>query len=228
MNSVKTIALTGCTRGLGLGLLKAFSKAGHTVFGGSRSEQSVSQIQAKALPGCHLSVVDVGDEQSVERWSRHILAQGRVPDLVINNAGIINSPNTLWQVSESEFQSVINVNIVGVHRVVRHLLPAMLEQQQGVIVNLSSGWGRSIASEVAPYCASKWAIEGLTKALAEELPSGMSAVPLSPGVVDTDMLRQAWGDGAGAYQGVDDWASKAAPFILQLSAKDNGQSLTTP
>ena len=77
---------------------------------------------------------------------------------------------------------------------------------------------------MAPYCASKWAIEGLTKALAEELPAGMAAVPLSPGIIDTAMLRQAWADGAAAYPSPEEWVKTAAPFILQLGPKDNGES----
>jgi NAD(P)-dependent dehydrogenase (short-subunit alcohol dehydrogenase family) len=73
---------------------------------------------------------------------------------------------------------------------------------------------------------SKWAIEGLTKALAEELPAGMAAVPLNPGVIDTDMLRSCWADGAAAYPKAAQWAKAAAPFILQLGPKDNGKSLS--
>jgi NAD(P)-dependent dehydrogenase (short-subunit alcohol dehydrogenase family) len=76
---------------------------------------------------------------------------------------------------------VVSVNIVGVANVIRAFAPAMIERGSGVIVNLSSGWGRSVSPEVAPYCATKWAIEGMTKALAEELPKGMAAVPLNPG-----------------------------------------------
>ncbi len=75
--------------------------------------------------------------------------------------------------------------------------PAMIARKQGVIVNLSSWLGsRGVAAGVAPYCASKWAIEGLTKALAAELPAGMAAVPLNPGVIDTPMLRLTWGEEA--------------------------------
>ena len=68
-----------------------------------------------------------------------------------------------------------------------------------MIVNFSSGWGRSVDAEVAPYCATKWAIEGLTQALARELPPGLCAVPLNPGVIDTDMLRSCFGGSAGGY-----------------------------
>ena len=91
---------------------------------------------------------------------------------------------------------MLDVNVKGVFNVIRAFVPAMVRRKSGVIVNLSSGWGRSTSPEVAPYCATKYAIEGLTLALAQELPAGMAAVPLNPGVIDTDMLRQAWSDGA--------------------------------
>ena len=127
-----------------------------------------------------------------------------------------------------EFSWVIDVNIKGVYHVLRHFLPAMVERGSGVIVNFSSGWGRSTDAEVAPYCATKYAIEGLTLALAQELPKGMAAVPLNPGIINTDMLQSAWGEGASAYPSPEKWAEKAVPFLLKLSAKDNGKSLSAP
>src|SRR5262249_16467553 len=137
-----------------------------------------------------------------------------------------NALAPLWKVPADEFSSVIDVNVKGVFNVIRAFVPEMVKRERGVIVNLSSGWGRSTAPEVAPYCASKYAIEGLTLALAQDLPNGMGAVPLNPGIIDTDMLRQAWADGAGRYQKPADWAKKAAPLLLALSAKDNGRSLS--
>src|SRR5207237_4930080 len=122
----------------------------------------------------------------------------------------------LWQVPAEEFDQLVDVNIKGVANVIRHFVPAMVARKAGVIVNLSSGWGRSVAKEVAPYCASKWAIEGLTQALAEELPRGMAAVPLDPGVVDTDMLRSCFGGGAARYPSANAWREKAVPFILAI------------
>jgi NAD(P)-dependent dehydrogenase (short-subunit alcohol dehydrogenase family) len=104
----------------------------------------------------------------------------------------------------------------------------MVARGRGVVVNLSSGWGRSVAPEVASYCMSKWAIEGLTRALAAELPAGMAAVPLNPGVIDTELLRSCWGEGAGNYPSPEEWARRAAPFLLALGPKDNGRPLTVP
>jgi NAD(P)-dependent dehydrogenase (short-subunit alcohol dehydrogenase family) len=95
-------------------------------------------------------------------------------------------------------------------------------------VNFSSYWGRSVAAEVAPYCATKWAIEGLTAALAEDLPKGMAAVPLNPGIIDTDMLRVCFGENASAYLSPNEWAKKAVPYILALGPTDNGQPRTVP
>jgi NAD(P)-dependent dehydrogenase (short-subunit alcohol dehydrogenase family) len=102
----------------------------------------------------------------------------------------------------------------------------MIEAGHGVIVNFSSGWGRSTDADVAPYCATKWAIEGLTQSLAQELPEGLAAIPLNPGIIDTDMLRISFGGEAGNFPDADDWASIAVPFILKLGAKNNGQALT--
>ena len=67
-----------------------------------------------------------------------------------------------------------------------------------------------------------------TSALAQELPRGLAAVALNPGVIDTDMLREAWGDGAAAYGSPVEWATRAVPFLEQLSAADNGGALTVP
>jgi NAD(P)-dependent dehydrogenase (short-subunit alcohol dehydrogenase family) len=122
----------------------------------------------------------------------------------------------------------VDVNIVGVANVIRHFVPSMVAQNSGVIVNFSSGWGRSTSPEVAPYCATKWAIEGLSQALAQELPEGMAAVAFNPGIIDTDMLRTAWGDGAGSYPKAEAWAERVVPFLLEIGPAENGRPLKAP
>jgi NAD(P)-dependent dehydrogenase (short-subunit alcohol dehydrogenase family) len=224
--SGRVIVLTGATRGLGRALVPLFAAAGHTVIGCGRSENHVAEL-AKAFPKPHhFTALDVTNTSAVQAWADAMLAAFPAPDLLINNAAVMNTPATLWQVPADEFDAVIDVNVKGVAKVIRSFVPAMVARKSGVIVNLSSGWGRSTSPEVAPYCASKYAIEGLTLALAQELPRGMAAVPLNPGVIDTDMLRQAWADGASSYPKADAWANRAAPFLLGLGAKDNGRSLT--
>lgn len=104
----------------------------------------------------------------------------------------------------------------------------MIARGSGVIVNLSSGWGRSTSPEVAPYCATKWAIEGLTRALSQELPKGLAAVALNPGIIDTDMLRSTFGTRASNFLGPGEWTKAAIPFLLKLGPSDNGKALTVP
>jgi NAD(P)-dependent dehydrogenase (short-subunit alcohol dehydrogenase family) len=121
---------------------------------------------------------------------------------------------------------VIDVNIKGVANVIRHFVPAMVARKHGVIVNFSSGWGRATDAEVGPYCTTKWAIEGLSKSLAQELPRGMAAIPLNPGIIDTDMLRSTFGKEASNYPSAETWAETAVPWLLGLRPADNGHSLT--
>ncbi len=203
-------------------------EGGHTIFGCSRSAQAVAELSASWGAPHHVTVVDVSRDEEVARWAAQVLAAGGPPDLVVNNAGVINRNAVLWEVSAEEFSRVLDVNVKGVANVIRHFVPAMIERRKGVIVNFSSGWGRSVSPEVAPYCASKWAVEGLTRALAEELPPGMAAVPLNPGIIDTEMLRSCFGDNAASFPEATAWAKRAVPFLLGIGPRHNGQPLTVP
>ncbi len=220
------IVITGATRGLGRALVEEFIRGGHTVLGCGRGGEAVFDLRMTHGAPHDFSVVDVALDNKVALWAAKVLETGSPPDILINNAALMNRLSPLWEQDDREFTKMVDVNVRGVANVIRHFVPAMVAAKKGVIVNLSSGWGRSASPEVAPYCATKFAIEGLTKALAAELPAGMAAVPLNPGVIDTDMLRQAWSDGAAAYPKAEAWAKTAAPFILGLGPKHNGQSLS--
>lgn len=222
----RIIVLTGATRGLGRALIPHFVAAGHTVIGCGRSRDAIRELAESFGEPHRFSELDVCDQSLVYHWSTETTHRFGPPDLLINNAAVMNHPAPLWDISSGEFDRIIDVNVKGVANVIRAFVPHMVARKQGVIVNLSSGWGRSTSAGVAPYCASKYAIEGLTLALAQDLPPGMAAVPLNPGVIDTDMLRQCWADGASAYPSADEWATKAAPYILGLGPKLNGKSLT--
>jgi len=221
----KLIVITGVTKGLGRALAEWYMANGHTVAGCGRSAEILEMRFTFPAPN-DFAVVDVAEENKVALWAEKVLAAHGAPDLLINNAALMNTPAPLWQVPAAEFNRLIDVNVKGVATVIRHFVPAMIARKSGVIVNLSSGWGRSTSPEVAPYCASKFAIEGLTQALAQELPAGMAAVPLNPGVIDTDMLRQAWSDGAAGHPKAEAWAKVAAPFILGLGPKHNGKPVS--
>lgn len=224
----KTIVVTGATRGLGRAIVDRFVEGGHTVAGCGRSESAVAELTKRHGKPHDFHPVDVADDRSVGRWANGVLEACGPPDLILNNAAAINANAPLWKVPVQEFSDVVDVNIKGVANVIRHFLPAMIARGTGVIVNFSSGWGRSTAPEVAPYCATKWAIEGLTQAFAQELPKGLAAVALNPGIINTEMLQSCFGKSASRFPDAEAWSHVAAPFVLKLGARHNGEALTVP
>jgi NAD(P)-dependent dehydrogenase (short-subunit alcohol dehydrogenase family) len=221
----RIVVVTGATRGLGQAMAAEFIAQGHLVAGCGRSVDGLQHLAHKFGDPHLFTPLNVAEDEEVEAWARLVLDKLGPPSLLINNAGIINHNAPLWKISPAEFDSVIDINVKGVANVLRHFLPAMIKIKAGVIVNFSSGWGRSTSADVAPYCASKWAIEGLTQALAQELPPGMAAIPFNPGIINTQMLQSCFGSSAGAYPTPEQWARRAVPFLLGLGPKQNGQPL---
>ena len=221
----RLVLITGVSRGLGHAMTGEFARLGHIVIGCARSRKAVEALCRLGAPH-RFDVVDVADDAAVKAWASEVLKSHGAPELLINNAALINRNAPLWKAPAREFDAVVDVNVKGTANVLRHFVPAMIAAGRGVIVNFSSGWGRAVDAEVAPYCASKWAIEGLTRALALELPAGLAAVPLNPGIIDTAMLRSCFGKSAGGYPKPEAWARQAAPFLLSLGARHNGKPLT--
>ena len=224
----KTIVISGITKGLGRALAEEYLKLGHLVIGCGRSIKLVGNFSEIASSNADFQVVDISDYKQVLSWSGYVQNKFGSPDFLLNNAGVINKNAVLWDVPEQEFSNVINTNIKGVYNTIKQFVPSMIKNGKGIVVNFSSGWGRSTSPEVAPYCTSKWAIEGLSKSMAQELPEGMASVALNPGVIDTDMLRSCWSKNAEMYEKPKSWAQRAAKYILEIKPKDNGASLTIP
>lgn len=222
------ILITGVTKGLGRVLADTYMAEGHTVIGCGRDPEKILDLRFGCAGGHRFDIVDVSQANKVSVWYETVSASHGAPDLIINNAALMNEPAPLWETPPGEFKQLIDVNVTGVFNVIRYFVPDMVARGSGVIVNLSSGWGRSVSAGVAPYCASKYAIEGLTQALAAELPDPMAAIPLSPGVINTEMLQKCWAESAHEQPTPDEWVKQAAPYILQLSRKDNGESLSVP
>lgn len=232
MSSSKTtkrsVVITGCTKGLGLEMAKSFAIKGWHICGCGRSATAIDSLST-SMEGEHFfAQADVTDDSAVAQFAAAAISKFGAPDLLLNNAGMINDPAPLWEVSAADFDRITATNINGVANVIRHFLPEMIARGSGVVVNFSSGWGRGTSPDVAPYCATKWAVEGLTSALAQELPTGLAAVALNPGIIDTQMLRKCWSDAASDYDDPATWAETAVPMLEKLSAKDNGRQLTAP
>ena len=220
------VVITGCGRGLGRALVDRFIERNWTVVGCTRTVESLGALTAARAAPHRFDRVDVTDAEAVAGWAESFLATHGPPDMVINNAARINPNAPLWKVAPDDFRAVLRTNIDGIYHVVRAVVPAMIERGRGILINISSTWGYTTSPEVAPYCASKFAVEGLTRSLAQELPAGLAAVALNPGVIDTDMLRSCFGEAARVYPRPSEWSQRAIDVLLALGPESNGQSVS--
>lgn len=222
----RTVLITGTSYGLGRALAQQLIGLGHTIIGCSRSAEKVDQMRAKWPAPHRFDAVDVSDDEGVRRWAEAVLAEREAPDIIVNNAAIgASKASVLWQSLAEDLRRVLATNVEGQANVIRHFVPAMLRRRKGVIVNFSSGWGRETAAKQSLYCASKWAVEGMTRAFAQELLPTMAAVSLHPGIINTPGLQRGFKEDAMDYPTPEEWAVKAAPFVLQIGPKDNGKPL---
>jgi NAD(P)-dependent dehydrogenase (short-subunit alcohol dehydrogenase family) len=224
----RCVLVTGISRGLGRELCREFARLGHVVVGCARSAESVAALRAELGPPHRIDQLDVTDDEAVSAWSRELVGAGLVPDLVLNNAAVANEGKQAWRFERDEIDRLLQVNVHGIFNVLRAFVPDMIRRKRGIVVNFSSGWGREAAAKVAPYCASKWAVEGMTKAMSYELPPTMGVVSLHPGIIQTDTLQASFGESAKLYPKPDEWARVAVPFLLRITPADNGRQLSVP
>lgn len=222
----KHVCVTGCTRGLGRGLAEWFLKEGWRVSGFGRNGSAIAELAGGADPQRFFRQCDVTDPEAVAAFAEELDSAFGTPDLLVNNAGLINRPAPIWKVPAEEFDRVVAVNLNGVANCLRAFLPKMIAAGKGITVNLSSGWGRSTSPEVAPYCTTKWGVEGLSQAVSQELPSGLAVAALNPGIINTDMLREVFGDSASAHDDLQEWSARAGKYLAGLGPDINGRQLT--
>lgn len=179
---MKHVLITGGSRGIGAAAVRAFSGAGYRVtFFYAKNHGAAREVAAAT--GAEALCCDVADVAAVREAVSHMAPV----DVLINNAGIAHY-GLISQITEEEWTRLFAVNVGGVYHCVNAVLPAMLQKQQGCILNVASMWGQVGASCEAAYSATKGAVIALTKALAQELgPSGIRVNCVSPGVILTDM-----------------------------------------
>ncbi|MGX5438720.1 SDR family oxidoreductase [Bacillus thuringiensis] len=225
----KSVIITGVTQGLGRAMVDRFHELGWNIYGCGRSKDKIEELKKQYSKIHDFQVIDVSDSQQVNNWANYILNRHTAPDLIINNASIVNQNAQLWEITAQEFENVMNVNVNGVVNVIRAFVPAMVARKEGIIINMSSSWGREGEAELAPYCASKFAIEGITKSMALELPHGMAVVALDPGgSISTPMLKSCAPQYINESPTPETWSHKAIQYILNITIDENGDSLTCP
>ena len=112
----KIVLLTGVSRGCGRALTEEFIRLGQVVLGCGRSEKEIAALQSRFPTPNHFAVVDVTDDAQVAAWARRVLRLHEAPELLLNNAGIINRNAPLWEVPAREFSEVIHLHLPGLPR----------------------------------------------------------------------------------------------------------------
>ena len=191
----KTVLVTGASRGIGASCAKAFAEEGYHVFLNCQKSlddlAKVSKyINEETLGKATIVAGNVGNPQDVAKMFETIYQHTDALGVLVNNAGIAHI-GLLSDMSDSEWQSIIDVNLSSVFYCCRQAVPPMVSRKAGRIINVSSMWGTCGASCECAYSAAKAGVNGLTKALAKELaPSGISVNAVAAGVVDTVMNGQ--------------------------------------
>lgn len=187
----KTVFITGSTRGIGRVCAFIFANNGYDVIlhGKKETRQSGELLKAiKAISAeSKIFYFDVSSRVQTEKTCRRIIAEYKKIDVLINNAGIARD-RTLMKMSFKEWDDVIRTNLYGTFGVTKEILPSMIENGFGRIINVSSIMGITGNFGQTNYCASKAALLGFTKALAKEVSvKNVTVNAVCPGLVATEM-----------------------------------------
>lgn len=184
---MKTVVITGGTRGIGRAMVELFSASGwQVIFTYLKSESEARQLEKET--GALGIPCDTGDEQAVENLRGEVERRFRHLDALVCNAGTAYT-GLLQDMTVRQWDELFSVHVRGAFLNTRAFLPGMISRRQGAVVYISSMWGQTGASCEVAYSACKAALIGLTKGLAQETgPSGVRVNCVAPGVIRTDML----------------------------------------
>lgn len=183
---MKTAIITGASRGIGRAVAYALADEGYFTVINYRKNQETAEKIAYETGGVAICA-DISDKEQVDRMTAEVLAKAGRIDVLVNNAGVSIS-GLFTEISPQDEQLIWNVNVQGTINCTKSVLPSMINQKKGNIINISSMWGQTGASCEVHYSASKAAIIGFTKALAKEVgPSGINVNCIAPGFIMTDM-----------------------------------------
>ncbi len=196
---MKTVLVTGGSRGIGKAIVYAFANAGYNVIlNYNQSEQSAREI-VKDLEECtgivEMYKADVSKREEVDAMVEYVVKEFGNIDVVVNNAGV-SHVGLFQDIEEDEWKRVLDVNLTGVFNITQSALRQdMLSKKNGTIINISSIWGITGASCEVAYSASKAGVVGLTKGLAKELaPSNITVNTIAPGAIATDMIYKEYSE----------------------------------
>lgn len=189
---MKTVLITGTSKGIGLETALTFGRAGYKVFATMRNPENASDFKQKIKNeslDITISKMDVDSDASVKKGMDEIIQKNGSVDVLVNNAGI-ERHGSIEEMSMDDFQSVMNTNYLGVLRCTKAVLPQMRKAKNGCIINIASVSGHIANSPLGAYAASKFALEAISEALAQEMkPFNVKVAIVEPGVINTQMAK---------------------------------------
>lgn len=223
----RSFIVTGASRGIGRGLAELLAREGARVAISGRNRENLdAAARALRAHGAELVSVagDVGDDRDAAALAAAAFEAFGSIDVLVNNAAILSKRAPVVETPARVWEEVLRTNVIGTANMIRHVLPRMERQRSGLIVNLSSGWGRSAAGFVAPYCASKFAVEALTQSVSEESGPGVVVFALNPGVIATDMLAAAFEGDVSHYPAPAELAPRWRALFARVKPSWHGTS----
>ncbi|MDF2644677.1 MAG: short-chain dehydrogenase/reductase [Paenibacillus sp.] len=190
--SEQTVLITGASRGIGAAIAERFAAVGmNVVIHYRESHEAANEVARSCMKyGAKVLTIsaDVKSREQINKMQEKLEQRDMVPDIIVNNAGISHF-GMLSDVSEEDWDLVMNVNLKGAFLCTQTFMTAMVKQKYGRIINVSSIWGISGASCEVVYSTAKGGLNAFTKALAKELaPSGVTVNAVAPGAVHTEMM----------------------------------------
>ena len=184
------ILITGASRGIGKEIARRLAQDGNTVIANyNKSEEQAQKLQQEN-PDIEIYKADVSQREEVHKMIENILNKYGKIDVLVNNAGISES-KVFTDVTDEDWNKIINTNLYSAFCVTQEVLPNMIHNKKGCIINISSVWGIVGASCETIYSIAKAGMDGMTKSLAKELgPSNIRVNSIAPGIIDTDMNKK--------------------------------------
>lgn len=187
----KTVCITGASSGIGLACAEAFAREGARLLLLARRKERLDvlarRLTAEHSVQVHTVELDVTRKDRVEKVFSSLPAEWRTIDILVNNAGLSRGLNKLYEGSTQDWEEMIDTNIKGLLYVTRAVLPAMMERNSGHVINIGSIAGHQTYPNGNVYCATKFAVTGLTRALRMDvLGTPVRVTSVDPGLVQTE------------------------------------------